>query len=282
MKAPVVSNVLPQDIRAVGGFLGQRFDANRAGRLKDALLSEQFIRLHERKNYDDWFWMGEQVGKWLDASAYAALIADDQALLARVEEIVSRLAASQEDDGYLGITSRFHRTPARGMELYEMYYVLHGLLVCYDLLGSEQALLTAQRLGDYIMALWGVEAGQFPLVGPFPGNGHDGGEGTLILEPIALLGQRTGDPRYVDWCERTLACWDDWWAAYGQVRIYDDVTVIEFGDDHALVEMKAVTSLGSLPYAEISPRLVMIPRLTANHLIAELEKDGYTPRKIEN
>ena len=188
MKAPVVSNVLPQDIRAVGGFMGQRFDANRVGRLKDALLSEQFIRLHERKNYDDWFWMGEQVGKWLDASAYAALIADDQALLARVEEIVSRLAASQEDDGYLGITSRFHRTPARGMELYEMYYVLHGLLVCYDLLGNEQALLTAQRLGDYIMALWGVEAGQFPLVGPFPGNGHDGGEGTLILEPIARSG----------------------------------------------------------------------------------------------
>ncbi len=218
MKAPVVSNVLPQDIRAVGGFLGQRFDADRAGRLKDALLSEQFIRLHERKNYDDWFWMGEQVGKWLDASAYAALIADDQALLARVEEIVSRLAASQEDDGYLGITSRFHRTPARGMELYEMYYVLHGLLVCYDLLGNEQALLTAQRLGDYIMALWGVEAGQFPLVGPFPGNGHDGGEGTLILEPIARLGQRTGDPRYVDWCERTLACWDDWWAAYPQAN----------------------------------------------------------------
>ena len=75
---------------------------------------------------------------------------------------------------------------------------------------------------------------------------------------------------------------DHWWAAYGQVRIYDDVTVIEFGDDHALAEMKAVTSLGSLPYAEISPRLVMIPRLTADHLIAELEKAGYTPRKIEN
>lgn len=214
MLQPHLSTIAPGDLRHVGGFLGNRFHANRAKRLKDRLLSEEFIRLHEKKNYDDWFWMGEQIGKWLDAAAYTGLIADDQELLDRVHELIDRLAASQEGDGYLGITARYHRNPVRGMELYEMYYVLLGLIVCYDLLGSEKALETARRLGEFIIQTWGVEPGQFPLVGPFPGNGHDGGEGTLILEPIVLLGGRTGDERFIRWGEQTLAKWDEWWEAY--------------------------------------------------------------------
>lgn len=223
MTKTVLTNIAPQDFSAVGGFLGQRFQANRVGRLKDRILSEEFIRLHERKvhrilgytkTYDDWFWLGEQVGKWLDASAYAGLIADDQELLDRVHEVVERLARSQEEDGYLGVTIRHHRNPVRGMELYEMYYVLHGLLVCAELLDSQVALETARRLGDYIIRTWGPDPGQFPLAGRFPGNGHDGGEGTLILEPIVLLGQQTGDARYVEWGERTLGMWDEWMEAY--------------------------------------------------------------------
>jgi hypothetical protein len=215
-----VQPIAPRAFDAVGGFLGQRFHANREKRLKDPLLAEEFIRLHERKAhtvflhwtrlYDDWFWLGEQIGKWLDASAYAALIADDQELLARVHELLERLARSQEGDGYLGITARFHRNPVRGMELYEMYYVLHGLLVCADLLQSQVALETARRLGEYIIRTWGPEPGQFPLAGRYPGNGHDGGEGTLILEPIVLLGQQTGDARFIEWGERTLLKWDEW------------------------------------------------------------------------
>ncbi|NIN66457.1 MAG: hypothetical protein GTO63_17550, partial [Anaerolineae bacterium] len=117
-------------------------------------------------------------------------------------------------DGYLGITVRFHRNPVRGMELYEMYYVLHGLLVCADLLQSQVALETARRLGEYIIRTWGPEPGQFPLAGRYPGNGHNGGEGTLILEPIVLLGQQTGDARFIEWGERTLLKWDEWLDAY--------------------------------------------------------------------
>jgi uncharacterized protein len=213
METPL-STLPPRNLHAIGGFLGQRFDANRTHRLKDRLLSEQFIRLHEHKRYDDWFWMGEQIGKWLDAAAYSALLAKDDELLARVHELIDRLAAAQESDGYLGITAHYHRNPVRGMELYEMYYVLLGLVACYDLLGSETALRTADRLAAFITQRWGDAPGQFPLVGPFPGNGHDGGEGTLILEPIVLVGHRTGNAAYIAWAERTLAKWDEWWATY--------------------------------------------------------------------
>lgn len=73
----------------------------------------------------------------------------------------------------------------------------------------------------------------------------------------------------------------DWWNAYGQVRIYQDVTVIEFGDDYALAEMRATTSLEKHLIAEISPRLVIIPRRAIDSLTAELESAGYTPKQTD-
>ncbi len=210
--------IAPDHFLHVGGFLGQRFQANRLGRLKDPILSEEFIRLHERKNHDGWFWLGEQIGKWLDAAAYTSLIANDTELRNRVHDILGRLKRAQEDDGYLGILERRRRMPVRGMELYEMYYVLHGLLVCHELLGSTDALEMARRLGDYIITTWGVGPGQYPLAGRYPGNGHGGGEGTLILEPIVLLGIQTGEERFITWGESTLRKWDEWLEAHPESR----------------------------------------------------------------
>lgn len=203
--------IQPNGIKHVGGFLGKRFHANQDARLNDHALSESFIRLHEAKNDDGWFWMGEQIGKWLDAATYSALISGDQELLDRVNAIIDRLEKAQEADGYLGITTRHHRNPVRGMELYEMYYVLAGLQVVYQQLVNPKALAIASRLADYIIRTWGPELGQFPLVGRYPGNGHDGGEGTLILEPVVNQGILTGDQRYIDWGEDVLLKWDEWW-----------------------------------------------------------------------
>jgi hypothetical protein len=72
-----------------------------------------------------------------------------------------------------------------------------------------------------------------------------------------------------------------WWQGYGQVRLYENVTVIEFDDDYALAEMKAVTSLTEQLIAEISPRLVLIPAEAVDSLTAELEKAGYTPKQTD-
>lgn len=78
--------------------------------------------------------------------------------------------------------------------------------------------------------------------------------------------------------ERRLA---DWWETYGQVRIYKGVTVVEFSDDYALEEMKAVTSLKEVLIAELSPRLVMVPQDAVETLSTELEAAGYTPKRTE-
>ena len=70
-----------------------------------------------------------------------------------------------------------------------------------------------------------------------------------------------------------------WWQAYGQVRIYEKVTLIEFSDDYTLTEMKAVTSLEQRLIAEISSRLVLIPQEAVEPLVIELEQAGFTPKQ---
>jgi hypothetical protein len=72
-----------------------------------------------------------------------------------------------------------------------------------------------------------------------------------------------------------------WWADYGRVRIYQRATVIELADDHALAELRAVTSLDKVLIAELSPRLVVIPEDEVDTLVAELEKAGYTPKQTD-
>jgi hypothetical protein len=60
------------------------------------------------------------------------------------------------------------------------------------------------------------------------------------------------------------------------------VTIIEFGDEHALTEMKAITSLEKHMIAEISPQLVLIPKAAVTLLRGELEKAGYMPKQTEH
>ncbi len=71
-----------------------------------------------------------------------------------------------------------------------------------------------------------------------------------------------------------------WWESYGQVRLYKGMTIIEFGDDHALTEMKALTSINNLMLVELSPRLVVIPQSAITTLMGELQKAGYTPKQV--
>ncbi len=73
----------------------------------------------------------------------------------------------------------------------------------------------------------------------------------------------------------------EWWDNYGQIRVYENLTIIEFADDYALAEMKAVTALEEYLIAEISPRLVVIPHEAVESLTVALEKSGYTPKETE-
>ncbi len=72
-----------------------------------------------------------------------------------------------------------------------------------------------------------------------------------------------------------------WWEAYGSVRVYEGLSIIEFADDYALAEMKAVTSLAQHVVAQVTPRLVIVDAQAVPSLVAELKKAGYTPKQTD-
>ncbi|HET7035862.1 MAG TPA: helicase-associated domain-containing protein [Thermomicrobiaceae bacterium] len=72
-----------------------------------------------------------------------------------------------------------------------------------------------------------------------------------------------------------------WWSAYGQVRLYDELTVIELADDRLLPELLAATSLGEKVLFTFSPRLIAIESGAADELVAELTRLGHAPRLVE-
>jgi hypothetical protein len=74
---------------------------------------------------------------------------------------------------------------------------------------------------------------------------------------------------------------DRWWSGYGAVRLYDELTLIEFGDDVLLTELMAATSLGASLIHRFSPRLIAIEPARTDELVAELTARGFAPRVIE-
>lgn len=70
----------------------------------------------------------------------------------------------------------------------------------------------------------------------------------------------------------------NWAEGYGQVHLYDEVTLIEFADDFVLQELLASTSLAKHLVYQFSPRLVAIKAEAVDALRDELVRLGHTPR----
>ncbi|MGP8244688.1 MAG: beta-L-arabinofuranosidase domain-containing protein [Bryobacteraceae bacterium] len=207
--------ISPADVSHVEGFLGRRLAANQS--YLAAFNVEQFLELVENKKYQEWFWIGEQPGKWLEAAIYANASGANEALDAKARAALARLVAAQDEDGYLGITDpaiRTQRHPMRGMDAYELYYTLHALLTAAGQWRSAPARRAAMRLGDFFLAKVKPGVAEFwPLPRPITIAGHEvhyGMEGTLLLDPMMRLYQATGESRYLDWCRWVFGSIDRW------------------------------------------------------------------------
>jgi hypothetical protein len=100
----------------------------------------------------------------------------------------------------------------------------------------------------------------------------------MDAEDIArLLSSETGEP-FPKAARKTL---DRWWDAYGQVRLYDELTLIELGDDLLLRELQAATSLERVVLRQFSPRLIAVADDAVEQLVGELGARGYAPRIVE-
>jgi DUF1680 family protein len=165
LKAQRVENPIPIDsFDRIGGFIGQRIAANVDNYIKRFDI-ERYVQAVERRDQRDWSWVvGEQPGKWLESAALNAAWMNDPALRQSAASALRRLARSQEASGYLGVTAPDVRTPAkplRGMDPYELYFMMHGLLTAAEEWNDEEALQTARRLGDYFESTIGPGKAEF-------------------------------------------------------------------------------------------------------------------------
>ena len=228
------------EITAVSGFAGGRIEKNKVNYLEPFPI-ENYVNLIEHPTFTDWDWRkGEQPGKWIEAAALTSERTRDKALEARARAMYRDVLESQSADGYVGITSPAVRTPEkplRGMDAYELYFLLHSLLTGYETWKDPKGLETAKKLGNYFVNTIGPgKAGFWPSDARPPGNvrkvlkgslhsaiaGHSvhySWEGTLLIDPMMRLYELTGDKRYLAWCEWVVANIDVWsgWNAYSNL-----------------------------------------------------------------
>ena len=232
VQQPLKVNEVPE----LRGYLGERWEANRTGSLHGFDIG-RYVRLVEVRNHRAWWWAGEQDGKWLESAVLSSANSDKE-LREKAGGILGRIIASQEPDGYVGITPKDIRTPEqplRGMDPYELYFKLHALVTAYEQWGDKTALASASKLGDYFVNNIGPGKAEFwpsalrppenrgkVLQGQSKIAGHSvhySWEGTLLIDPMLRLALATGDARYSNWSKWVAGNIDKWsgWDSFSKL-----------------------------------------------------------------
>lgn len=188
----------PASVR-VGGFAGQRLDANRTGRLEHIPMDELLDGFRHRPGKHAW--IGEHIGKWIHAAVLAWQYSGDGTLKRMLDQAVRDLLATQKADGYLGTYEDKDRWTSWDVWVHK--YDLIGLLAYYRATGDKAALGGAKRIGDLMIATFGPDKRDIIAAGT-----HKGMAATSILEPMVQLYRVTGDAKYLAFCEYLVESWE--------------------------------------------------------------------------
>ncbi|MCY2931930.1 MAG: glycoside hydrolase family 127 protein, partial [Planctomycetota bacterium] len=252
----VMRSLLPGAVKGIGGFAGGRIRAHRDNYLKRFDI-DRYVDMVRRREHTEWGWIAEQNGKWMESAVLAAAEGGDEALGQKARAVFAAVIATQEPDGYVGVTPKAVRTadkPLRGMDPYELYFLLHALLTAHEHWGEAPALGAARKLGDYFVEHVGPGKAEFwpspyrppenvrtivceqytwvpegtpkaPTLHVFSQiaghTAHYSWEGTLLIDPMLRLYQATGDGRYLDWSRWVIEGIDRWsgWDSFSRLDL---------------------------------------------------------------
>ncbi len=191
----VKDQFIPADVQqqVIKGWLGDRLRINEEKRLlqvdENAILAGFINRPGSHP------WIGEHVGKFLDASANTYRNTGNKELKIRMDRTVQQLIATQLEDGYLGTYSpESHWT---SWDVWSHKYNIIGLLNYYSLSGFKPSLDAAMKSGNLLCKTFGYNSGQKDLI---KAGTHVGMASTSVLEPMVDLYRFTGDQKYLDFC----------------------------------------------------------------------------------
>jgi DUF1680 family protein len=178
---------------------------------------ERFIAFFRHHNDTD-NWRGEYWGKWYTATVLAYACQPSAERLAQLENVAREVVKTQDPDGYLGPYDVQHRLTC--WDVWCRKYVLLGLIAAYDLTGDKTALESARRNADNMIAELNQKKMKLVEVAIVVLQGT---ADSSIIEPIALLYQRTGDKKYLDFARQIIDQWNApfRWAPQG-IHLLDD------------------------------------------------------------
>src|SRR5262245_16928896 len=156
----------PLNAQRIEGVLGDRLAVNVQRRLLEDVDTEPLLKGY-RQRPGQQTWIGEHIGKFIDAATNAWAYSGDARLKAKLDRAVRDLLATQLDDGYLGTylpADRFKDfgdatfEPSEDLPLWDVWahkYNLLALLNYYQRTGFEPALAAARRIGDLLCRKYG-------------------------------------------------------------------------------------------------------------------------------
>ena len=198
--ADAMSLSLPGTVQ-LQGWLGDKLGLCLNGRVW-AQNPEPLVAII-RKHNDKGDWRGEYWGKWYTAAVLGYAYQPSPERRAQLEKVVHEVVQSQGTDGYLGPYDEKDRLTV--WDIWCRKYVLLGLLAAYDLTGDKTTLEAACRDADNLIddlerrKIKLVEVGVAELKGV---------ANSSIIEPMALLHQRTGERKYLAFAQSIIAQWN--------------------------------------------------------------------------
>ncbi len=204
---PSDSLISPSNV-SLKGILGKALELSEHGRLRSlptwnngTLITMFTAEARSRNVTTDWY--GEHAGKWMYATALAAVRTGDDSLKALLFRTADFLIRNQEADGYMGsyspalrITNAASKQHKKSWDVWGLSCTILGLLEVNARFHDERCLDAAKKIGELLLQTFGAGAADITDYGT-----RYGYSATVALDPVVMLYRATGDRRYLDFAQ---------------------------------------------------------------------------------
>jgi DUF1680 family protein len=194
---------LPPGNIHIDGYLGKKLDLCIENRVM-AHDVDRLIKPFAVRNDGNWGFRCEFWGKWFTSAMLGYGYQPTPENKTRIDKAVSGLLKTQTPDGYIGTYPDGEHLG--DWDIWGRKYVLLGLLAYYDQVNDPAILEAARKEADHLITEVGANSGV-----NMAETGWIGWKGlapSSVLEPIALLYQKTGEKRYLDFAGHIIKSWE--------------------------------------------------------------------------